>query len=56
VISNVTAEGALLTNKYTRIYLKYIYFISVTHLHIYDLNMNILKLYFWYTNNILKVF
>ncbi len=40
-------------NKYTKMYLKYIYFmlsILQIHLHIYVLNKNtLLPLYFWYT-------
>ncbi len=42
----------LVKNKYTKMYLKYIYFmpsILQIHLHIYVLNKNTLQLYFWYT-------
>ncbi len=38
-------------NKFTKMFLKYIYFmLSTLHLHIYVLNENTLQLYFWYTN------
>ncbi len=42
-------SGTLVKNKYTKMYLEYIYFmLSVLeiHLHIYVLNKNTLKLYF----------
>ncbi len=42
----------LVKYRYTKMYLKYIYFMLSTlqmHLHIYVLNKNTLQLYFWYT-------
>ncbi len=42
----------LVNNEYTKMYLKYIYFmlsILYINVHIYVLNKNILQLYFWYT-------
>ncbi len=43
---------SLVKNKYTKMYLKNIYFmlsILQIHLHIYVLNKNALQLYFYYT-------
>ncbi len=48
-----SANVTLVKNKYTKMYLKYIYFmlsILQIHLHIYLLNINTLRLYFYYTN------
>jgi len=41
---------ALVINKYTKMYLKCLYFMpSILQIHIYVLNINTLQLYFWYT-------
>ncbi len=46
-------KTTLVKNKYTKIDLKYIYFmpsiLQKIHLHIYALNKNTLQLYFYYT-------
>ncbi len=45
----------LVKNKYTKMYLKFIYFmlrLLQIHLHIYVRNKNTLQLYFWYTNRV----
>ncbi len=42
---------AIVKNKYTKMYLKYLFYAKYTtvHLHIYVLNKNTLQLYFWYS-------
>ncbi len=52
LINKITDETTQVKNKYTKMYLKYIYFmisIQQIHLHMYVLQ-NTQQLYFYYTN------
>ncbi len=52
LINKITDETTQVKNKYTKMYLKYIYFmlsIQQMHLHMYVLQ-NTQQLYFYYTN------